>query len=212
MNKFILKIELLSDALVGSGENFGAIIDTDIVYDELGLPYIPAKRIKGLFKNSIEQVNEILSTAEIELFNPGEIESIFGLIGSEKSAPVIFNNLYVENYQENYEAINSLCREYNDFLSKESVLNYFTSIRHQIKINKEGITENKSLRTLRVLNVGTKFEGDIIADDKHLDILSLACNNLKNFGTKRNKGLGFIKCELDNCNYSFKRLEELCNQ
>ena len=43
-----ITIKLLSDALINSGEGFGAIIDSDVVFDDIGLPYIPAKRIKGL--------------------------------------------------------------------------------------------------------------------------------------------------------------------
>ena len=38
MTEFYLKIKLLSDALVGSGESFGANIDSDIYFDDFGLP------------------------------------------------------------------------------------------------------------------------------------------------------------------------------
>jgi hypothetical protein len=38
MNTYKLVIKLKSSTLVGSGVGFGAEIDTDIIFDELGLP------------------------------------------------------------------------------------------------------------------------------------------------------------------------------
>ena len=46
-----INVKLKSDALIGSGEGFGAIIDTDVVFDEVGIPYIPGRRIKGCLKD-----------------------------------------------------------------------------------------------------------------------------------------------------------------
>ena len=42
-----ITIKLLSDLCTASGETHNSMVDTDIVYDEYGIPYIPAKRIKG---------------------------------------------------------------------------------------------------------------------------------------------------------------------
>ena len=39
-----IEMELLSDAIPGSGEGLAGIIDSDITYNEFGIPYIPAKR------------------------------------------------------------------------------------------------------------------------------------------------------------------------
>lgn len=47
MAVFTFNLELLSDTLIGSGEGWGATIDTDVVFDDFGLPYIPARRVKG---------------------------------------------------------------------------------------------------------------------------------------------------------------------
>ena len=46
-----IEMKLLSDAIPGSGEGLAGIIDADITYDEYGIPYIPAKRIKGILKD-----------------------------------------------------------------------------------------------------------------------------------------------------------------
>ena len=65
MEEYTLKVKLVSPALTASGEGFGAIIDTDIVFDETGLPYIPAKRIKGCLLDSASEVEEMFSKSEI---------------------------------------------------------------------------------------------------------------------------------------------------
>mgnify|MGYP000559533320 CR=1 FL=1 len=45
-----ITIKLLSDLCTASGETHNSMVDTDIVYDEYGIPYIPAKRIKGCIR------------------------------------------------------------------------------------------------------------------------------------------------------------------
>ena len=47
-----IKIKLLSDLCTCSGETYNSIVDMDVVYDENGIPYIPAKRIKGCIREA----------------------------------------------------------------------------------------------------------------------------------------------------------------
>ena len=39
-----IRIELLSDLCTYSGETYNSLVDMDVIYDEYGIPYIPAKR------------------------------------------------------------------------------------------------------------------------------------------------------------------------
>ena len=89
--------------------------------------------------------------------------------------------------------------QYNKYFSRESTENTFTSIRNQTKINDEGLAEEHSLRTIRVLNKGLAFKGDITVYEDYKDyekLLTLACINLRNIGTKRNRGYGEVECKL----------------
>ena len=45
-----LKVKLKSYTLCGSGEGRG-LIDSDIVFDRHGIPFIPGRRVKGLLVN-----------------------------------------------------------------------------------------------------------------------------------------------------------------
>ena len=54
-----IKIELLSDLCTCSGETYNSMVDMDVVYDENGIPYIPAKRLKGCIRESALEMQEL---------------------------------------------------------------------------------------------------------------------------------------------------------
>ena len=47
MEKYILKIELLSDVIFSGGESIVSVSDIDELYDEYKIPYYKGKSIKG---------------------------------------------------------------------------------------------------------------------------------------------------------------------
>ena len=92
MNKKELKITLKSDLCVGSGYSYAGIVDSDICYDEVGLPYIPGKRLKGCMREAAE----LIGVSEVE------IERLFGTRGADRPNGVFFGNAYIEDYDEIY--------------------------------------------------------------------------------------------------------------
>lgn len=199
MEEYILKVQLDSPALTASGEGFGAIIDTDIMFDETGLPYIPAKRIKGCLRDSALEVKEMFEKSGINYFPC--IKKTFGETGTKTSAPVYVSNLYIENYAKNKEWLNYFLTsgKYKAVLSKDTILETFTHIRRQTAMGDNGVAKEHSLRTARVINKGTCFSGDIKTadkDDEIVNTLALACLNFRHMGTMRNKGFGETKCSL----------------
>ena len=207
MKTLTLVIELLSDALIGSGEGWGATIDSDIVFDELGLPYIPAKRIKGSLRDSATEVLEMFKKAGItncfDLSREGTkrefklINSTFGRPGQEAPSPIYCDNFYIPDYENTRAWLEHLSEEYSSIITRDTVLSTFTYIRQQTRINKDGIAEDYSLRTIRVIKKGNSFHGTItIEDNSAVDLLNLTCKNLRRIGTKRTRGFGEVKCRL----------------
>jgi len=216
MNKYKLKIKFQSQTLVGSGEGFGAIIDNDIVFDTVGIPYIPAKRIKGCLRDSALEVQEMLDLANLKKIC---VDMTFGSQGNTRSGPVYFSNLMIENYDSNRRWLEYFLKtnDYNDFLSKEAILETFTEIRQQTKIDPvSGTAYDHSLRTLRVLNKDLSFFGDISIDNDSEDIVTtllLACMNFTSMGTGRNRGFGDLTCTLFKGKKALSiadTLEEIC--
>ena len=208
--KYDLKLTLKSDTLVGSGEGYSAIVDSDVVFDDCGIPYIPAKRVKGLLRDSARIAGDMLATAELNLDNCS-LEELFGIPGMEASADITVSNLYVEDYENNHKWIDFFIRgkDFNKKISKETIMQYFTSLRRSTQINEYGVAKDHSLRTARVIKRGNDFYGDVElrgTDDNDLKkkecLLALACMNLRSMGTKRNRGFGEVEAELKDGNSS----------
>ncbi len=219
MNTYTLQLTLNSPTLIGSGEGFGALIDTDIVFDDVGIPLVPAKRIKGCLRDAALDVQEMFACAKIDF--PIQIEQTFGRPGDMQSAPVYFSNLTIEQYQQNHLWLSYLLQtdQYPDILSRDRILDTFTEIRQQTAIDEDsGVADDHSLRTIRVVKKGLSFYGQIQVEDADPDkaiqhTLLLACLNLRVLGTKRNRGFGEVHCALYAQNKPIsipKKLEELC--
>lgn len=122
MKTYTLSIKLLSDALINSGEGFGAIIDSDVVFDDVGLPYIPAKRIKGCLRDAAREACEMLKSAQvisfINLDKSDEdreykiIEQVFGSPGKELPAPAYFSHLTIDDYENNRQWLKYFTEKY----------------------------------------------------------------------------------------------------
>lgn len=199
MRELTLKITTISEVLAGSGEGWGATIDSDIVFDEYGLPYIPAKRVKGVLRESAIEVAEMFEASCIDHGLKKKVEGLFGKRGEKDSSPVCFDNLYLEDYEANKKWLQWAIEKYSSFISRDMILKVFANIRQQTAIDEKEIAKDNSLRTIRVLKRGISFlisflgsvqvEGDITP-------LCLAARNLRYIGTKRNRGFGHIHCEL----------------
>lgn len=203
VKKYKLYMKLLSDAIIASDKGYGAIIDTDVVFDEVGLPYIPAKRLKGVLKESAEILSNIFKQAGIN-FNI-DIYDIFGSQGNvslETEAKFIVPNLYIEEYEKTRDFFHLL---FSDELNgntnrsqfkilKEDVIDFFTNARMHTAIDSElGKTKKHSLRSTRVINKNTVFSNSFQIDEKYINQLIYICNAAKNIGSKRNRGFGEVK-------------------
>ena len=200
MKKLQVMMVLKSPVLPGSGEGLGSLIDADIIYDNYGLPYFPARRFKGLLRESATEVKEMLELASIQYLLGVNVDDIFGSMGSQKEAPVVFRNLLLTDYSKIVDWLKWAFEEPDSIVSKDTVLDTFTEIRQQTAINlQHGTAEENSLRTVRVLKAGYTFTGSVefnVAEDKLYALLALACANLKYIGSNRTRGLGEVACSL----------------
>ena len=196
-------IKTLSDTIIGSPEAFGPIIDNDIVFDDNGFPYIPAKRIKGLFRNAAEDLLSIEGFKKL-ISLPEEIniiDKLFGEMGSTEAVPnIIFDNLYIFDRVELNQWCDYLKDKYPSFFNYNAVVDYFTDVRHQTAIDPETkITKEHSLRTIRVLSGQNEFSGYITVNYKNENgekLLSFISLYLDRMGSKRNRGFGKIEVEI----------------
>jgi CRISPR-associated protein Csx10 len=222
MSRYELKILLKSPALVGSGTGFGATIDSDVVFDRLGIPFIPGKRIKGCLRDAAVEVADMLELAgkkDATARLTASIAAVFGRIGTRQPARVLFPDLRISEYQKNRQWLKFFCQDekFAPFVNPEKILNTFTELRQQTRIDHQGVAQDHSLRTIRVLRPGLSFSGAIEPNgtgEEDFQILGLACLNLRRFGSNRTRGYGAIACPLKNGNTTLDSvdslLEKLC--
>lgn len=185
-----IRIKLLSDLCTCSGETYNSIVDMDVVYDEYGIPYIPAKRIKGCIREAA------LEMMELRIIRDDQYENIFGKEGHQ-SAKVSISNAYMEDYASTVSALKQCKAKW--LKSPQNVLSQYTSTRTQTAVDMEtGVADDNSLRTLRVVNKGLIFEADcdIKCHGEEKEILKQAVSLVKHMGMSRTRGLGLVDLKL----------------
>lgn len=207
--KIRLHIELQSDLLMGSGKGSGSVIDTDIVFDDFGLPFIPGKRLKGLIRNSLCELMQLsTSGSNVNLFDikVQDVNYLFGVIGHSHPGVINFPDMELETKECLLEAIQYGKSE--EVFSGEDVKNFFTYIRSQTTIDENGLAKKGSLRTSRVLSYINpiepekkhQFVGELgltnEVTEHHLKCLELAARWTKHIGSQRSRGLGQIQMKL----------------
>lgn len=184
-----LTIKLLSDLCTYSGDTYNSVVDTDVVYDENGIPYIPAKRIKGCIREAAMEMAEFG-------FSVGEINEIFGKEGNQNSA-FSLSNAYIEDYEQVVETLEKC--SFEGLKSPQNVLNQYTYMRTQTAVNPEtGVAKDNSLRRIRVVKKGLTFIADCnwIKTVSSPEILSQAVSLVKHMGMSRTRGLGLVEMNL----------------
>ncbi len=186
----MISITTLSHVLPSSGER-SALIDNDIVFHTTGFPYIPARRIKGLLRESLIEVFEIQDNPNSESI----IEKLFGNEGNTyvKGGCLSIGNAYLNDWEKILMEIDL----FSSIVDKEVVKEVFTSELSQTTINEDGIAQDKSLRNYRVLNPNYTFSAAISSslflEEMEVALIKLACKNLRYMGTRRNRGFGKVK-------------------
>ncbi|MBZ7995533.1 hypothetical protein AVCANL279_04730 [Campylobacter canadensis] len=173
----ILRITLSSNAIITNG-NGDALIDLDSDYNKYGLPYISAKRIKGMLKDS---ANELISM--------GQDINVLKLFGDENNEGIIKLS---DATLENSEILEKLSSEFKTDIIKNS----FSVILNQTSLDEFGVAKAGSLRRFRAYDKGLVFESEIEGNLEFQKDLELICLNLRYIGHKRTRGFGKVKCEL----------------
>lgn len=183
-----LEIKLLSDMCTYSGETYNSLVDMDVVYDQNGIPYIPAKRIKGCIREAA------LEMQEMDLISREQYEELFGKEGNHRSAFSLSNA-----YLKDYAAIMSVVGKYQgtDLVNPQNLLEQYTDIRVQTAVDLEtGVADKNSLRTMRVIRKGLEFEAECSLKREDEQILRAAVSLVKHMGVSRSRGLGLVRMEL----------------
>ena len=207
-----LKITLLSDLCVGNGESIGNAVDADVCMDRVGLPYIPARRLKGCLKQAALELEQMGYEGALQ-----KRQKLFGdAYGEEgclrvqdavvKDAEILreflASKIPADDFGERRE------RKIPDIVKRtahvSSVARIFSTVRGQTRLE-DGVKVDNTLRFTRVIsrydpftlkdNSEMVFMAPVYLDtsDKKLhDFFEDCCRATRHIGTSRNRGLGNV--------------------
>lgn len=186
MFKYPINIELLSETIFGNGEAKNGVVNTEVLLDNNGFPYFLGKTFKGNLRNVAD---EILKPYYKEKAN-NAIKILFG--DAENEGCLKFTNFYLD---KDIKEVFS-----ND---KNIIMSCLTDIRYSIKINEQGVAEDKALRAARVLKKGLVFVGFIESEeelkDGEIEFIRCSLKALKHLGIHKSRGKGNVKVSLLEC-------------
>lgn len=184
-----IRIELLSDLCTYSGETYNSLVDMDVIYDEYGIPYIPAKRIKGCIREAT------LEMQELGVISTEEYHKLFGREGNQKST-FWLSNAYIEDYKQIILDLQKFQKK--ELVTPQNVLEQYTSMRTQTAVNLEsGVADKTSLRTMRVVNKGLVFDAECAVQEEDKENFRNAVSLVKHMGVSRTRGLGLVRMTVD---------------
>jgi hypothetical protein len=202
MKDYTLKLTLLSDATFGRGDGVAGLVDVEVQHDEVGLPYLGGRALKGLLGAECDDIVFSLSKAipaqpERERWQRAATR-LFGQSGARLGGEALMRVGPARLPQDLHAA---LARDVeNKILTRAEVLDMLTTLRRQTAMDETGAPRKETLRTLRVILRGIPFTSQIIftedptADD--LALLAATVKALRRVGTGRNRGRGRVRAEL----------------
>ncbi len=190
-----IEVDLLSDATFSFGEGTAGEVDVEIVHDEYGLPFLPARTLRGLLRESwlamaphfpkyTTPAREVLGPAGD--LTPGGVSRLRiddARLGEEVRAWARFAT-----------------RRKTTPVSPHDLLLAFTDIRRQTARDRStGAPRDETLRASRVALRGLELRAAIRPegfDQAHWEVLALCCLGVRHAGLGRNRGMGHVRLRL----------------
>ena len=195
-NRAELRITLRSDLCMGSGYAYAGIVDSDVCYNLNGIPYIPGRRLKGCLREAGE------------LIGLKDLDEIFGTSGFNRVQGVHIGNAWPDGMEKIDRELTELKRTgspWAKYLGCQQILDQFSRMKAQTCIDPEtGTAQDSSLRFLRVVNQYSAIDQkpmEFVAEvefDCSSENLNKAVKALRHIGMERNRGLGQVRCRLEN--------------
>ena len=164
-----IKMELLSDAIFGSGNSIPGGEDIAVCTDSEGYPYLKGTALKGMLRESL--INWLCWTG-----------------GNQKLIDTLFGNEDWNGEEENRRLQLGSLELSQRPAESESCFGkrYFTSLEN-------GIVKTGSLRMAACIRRGLVFSGKIFCAEEDADLITKALACIKTAGAMTNRGFGQVE-------------------
>ena len=195
----LLEINFLSTWHSGTGKGEGMHLDATTRKDELGLPMLPGRQIKGLIRHALT------TGAHWNHWSHEVVDRLCGIgniagIETEKTLSRFdtqAGHLKISSARLKQQWIDYMSQK--DVLERKPVCQHFYRTQRQTKLDFNGIAEDKSLRTLEVcipVTLYSRIEWHSPEINQDLAILKQAIALIRSAGAHTSRGLGRVSCTL----------------
>ncbi len=205
MQTYWICFALASDATFGCGEGLAGVVDQEIDHDELGLPRLDGRTLKGLLKEECTNILYALerSGANVKPWYQAA-DDLFGRPGSSLTSAALLRIGPAQLPQALRDAVRMEVEAGTPRLEPAQVLDSLTAVRRQTAVDEgSGAPDEHTLRAMRVILRGTPFQArlelELVPDVEDVPLLPLlaACVlGLRRAGTGRNRGRGRLVATL----------------
>lgn len=169
MSDIQYKIEFFSYWHCSSGQSAGADVDEIVVKDSCGLPFVPGKTIKGLFRDAC---------SELEKYGHADGNFLKRVFGTEDSMSECFFSNAVLGKSE------------RDYISQEELSDYMYDSVSATAIGEDGIAADHSLRRMQVVLPCTLYGTIVGVPQDCAETLTKSMGLIKRLGGGRSRGFG----------------------
>ena len=199
MTNYVLEIKLLSPLTSAAGEGRVGFVDRDVVFDELGLPILPGRRLKGLWRDAYRDVMDAWQQCGEEKTSVAQIFGESGQAYGNGDAYLHIANAELENASDLKEWLEYLQYHKIRKVHVDDVVQRYATVRAQTAIDrKSGSAKENTLRLTRTLKLGYVFRAPVrfaAPPNKALEnALALGAAALQYMGTARTRGTGKVHC------------------
>ena len=201
MTDYVLQITLLSSLTSAAGEGRVGLVDRDVAFDDLGLPILPGRRLKGLWRDAYRDVADVWRQCGK---SPTPAAQIFGESGQKPGtgdACMYVGNAEVKKASALKPWLEYLQHPEKRKLHPDDVAQHFATVRIQTAIDRgTGSAKENTLRLTRTLKSGWVFRARVrfveSPDEALQNALALGAAALQHMGTGRTRGIGKVCCRL----------------
>lgn len=205
-----IHITLYSDLCPGNGYSYYGTIDSEAEHDEFGLPFIPARRLKGCLRECAELLRDSglwgksnEESGETKKYTD-TLNYLFGVSADVCTKGIRIENAYISGYEQIKKDLKLLQenKEFQKYIYPDEVLDIFSDVKAQTKME-NGVADDNSLRFTRIIHQFSPFNKEnrlefiakVEYPEGQEEKLSQICKALRHIGMNRNRGLGCVKCE-----------------
>ena len=201
MTNYVLEIVLKSPLTSAAGEGRVGLVDRDVAFDEMGLPILPGRRLKGLWREAYRDVVDAWQQCGQ---TPTSVDQIFGISGQgpdSGGASIYVANAELKGVSSLKEWLRYLQHHKIQKLHADDVVHHYATVRAQTAINRcTGAAEENTLRLTRTLKSNLIFYAPVrfmnAPNQELINALALGAAALQHMGTARTRGLGKVRCRL----------------